>query len=124
MNNNIDLILEKLSKLKYRGSFHLNKKMKEYVNKKGIEEIRKHAEKIIFERISPAVLNNDGKQTPYRQVHPVFIAQHACGCCCRGCIEKIHHISKGKELIPDEFNFIINLLIKWIIKECQNEVKK
>ncbi len=123
MNNNIELLLDNLSKLKYRGSFHLNTKMKKYVQEKGINEIRKHCIKIINERIKPAFIANDGKQTPYRQVHPVFIAQHACGCCCRDCIEKIHHIKKGKELSDKELNFIIEILMSWIIKECTNEVK-
>ena len=27
--------------------------------------------------------------------HPVFKAQHACGCCCRGCLEKWYRVKKG-----------------------------
>ena len=33
--NKIKHIIDSLSKSKFRGSFHLNKKMKDYVNEKG-----------------------------------------------------------------------------------------
>lgn len=32
----------------------------------------------------------------------MFIAQHATGCCCRGCLERIHKIPKGKALSNEE----------------------
>ena len=53
-----------------------------------------------------------------KQVHPTFIAQHATGTCCRGCLEKIHHISKGKELSKKEIDYIVLVIITWIKKEC------
>ena len=55
----------------------------------------------IRKRLAPAVIPNDGKQTPMRG-HPVFIAQHATGCCCRGCFEKWHRIPAGRELTDEE----------------------
>ena len=69
-------------------------------------------------RVAPADPVNDGKQTPMRG-HPVFIAQHACACCCRGCLFKWHNIEKGKELNQKQIDYIVELLIKWIIKECE-----
>lgn len=113
-------ILYKLSKSKFRSSFHLNKKMKEYVKEKGMEIIKSHAYNLINERIKPAYPNNDGKQTPMKQVHPVFIAQHATATCCRGCIEKWHHIKKGKELEPQEISYIVELIIRWIEKDVES----
>ena len=112
-------VLYKLSKSKFRSSFHLNKKMKEYVLEKGIDKIKSHAYDFINERIKPAYPKNDGKQTPTRQVHPVFIAQHACACCCRGCIEKWHNIHKGKELTEKEVNYIVELIMMWIKQEMK-----
>ena len=49
--------------------------------------------------------------------HPVFIAMHACACCCRGCIEKWHHIPKENELTSNEKNYIYSLLMEWIKRE-------
>ena len=111
-------ILDSLSKSSFRNSFHLNKKMREYVRDKGIDVIKKHAYEIINKRLKPAIILNDGKQTPMRQVHPVFIAQHACACCCRGCLYKWHRISKDRELTDNEVDYIVNLLIEWIKREC------
>ena len=54
-----------------------------------------------------------------KQVHPVFIAEHACACCCRGCLEKWHHIPKGRELTNEEIDYIVLLLMEWIKKELQ-----
>ena len=120
MNNNINKLLNSLSKSKFRGSFHLNSKMKLYVKEKGINKIEEDAEKIIIKRLGSKNPINDGKQTPMKQVHPVFIAQHATGCCCRGCLERIHHINKGKELTKDEINYIVEVLIMWIKKEIKD----
>ena len=110
-------ILYKLSKSKFRSSFHLNKKMKEYVSEKGILKIEEHAYDFINKRIKPKIIENDGKQTPMKG-HPVFIAQHACACCCRNCLEKWHKISKNKELTDDEVKYIVDLLIEWIKRQC------
>lgn len=113
------MMLDNLSKSKFRSSFHLNKKMKIYVNEKDIDAIRSHAYEIINKRLKPAIILNDGKQTPMKQVHPVFIAQHACACCCRGCLEKWHKIPMGRELTCEEVDYVVNLLVKWI----ENEMK-
>ncbi len=112
--------LYSLSKSKFRSSFHLNNKMKEYVKEKGIDKIKSDTYDFINKRLSPAVIPNDGKQTPMRQVHPTFIAQHATACCCRGCLEKWHKIPKGRELTKDEIDGIVILLMKWISKECNS----
>lgn len=114
-----DNILYKLSKSKFRSSFHLNKKLKEYVNDKGLDKIKEHAFDFINQRLKPKYIENDGKQTPMKG-HPVFIAQHACACCCRGCLEKWHHIPKNKELNDKEINYIVNLLMEWIKKEINS----
>ena len=108
----IEKLLDSLAKSKFRGSFHLNSKMKDYVKEKGIDKIKSDAYDLIEKRLAPANPLNDGKQTPMRQVHPVFIAQHACGCCCRGCLERIHHIPKNKELSKSEIVGSLVLIIK------------
>ena len=118
MDKNYEIILDKLAKSKFRSSFHLNNKMKNYVQEKGIDTIKQHAYDITSERLAPTFPKNDGKQTPMRQVHPVFIAQHACACCCRSCLERWHHIPKGRKLTKKEIDYIVNLLLSWIEKEC------
>ena len=117
--NNIDInkLLDSLAKTKFRGSFHLNNKMKEYVNTKGINIIESHARDFINKNLAPANIINDGKQTPMKQVHPVFIARHATATCCRSCLEKIHHIPKNRKLNDIEIDYVINVIMTWIKRE-------
>ena len=116
----MEKMLNRLNNSKFRSSFHLNKKMKDYVNDKGIDVIKEHAYKFVNERIKVYDANKDGKQTPMRQNHPVFIAQHATATCCRGCIEKWHHITKIKILNDKEIDYIVNLIMKWIESEMDS----
>jgi hypothetical protein len=112
-------ILYKLSKSKFRSSFHLRKYMIDYINNKGMETIESHTEDFIEKNLSK-LLPNDGKQTPMRG-HPTFIAQHATATCCRGCIEKWYKIPKDKELNTKEKKFIKALIIEWITPELKGD---
>lgn len=120
MFKNYDLLFLSLSKSKFRSSFHLNNKMKNYVLEKGNVIVKKHAYEIVTERLGKAIIINDGKQTPMRQVHPVFIAQHATATCCRSCLYKWHRIDKGRELTDEEIDYIVTVIMKWIEKEIKN----
>lgn len=108
--------LNKLKKSKFRSQFHLSAKEKAYVKEKGLEVIKKHCQEIIRKRLAPKYIHNDGKQTPLKG-HPVFIAQHACACCCRNCLEKWYKVSKDNELTKIQQEKIVNLLMAWIEKE-------
>lgn len=115
----IEDILSKLSKSNFRSSFHLKLQDKSYIKEKGIETIRKHAEDFISKRLAPSNIMNDGKQTPMKN-HPVFIAQHATGTCCRKCLFKWHHIMPNKELTQEEQKYIVDVIMAWINKEIKD----
>ena len=114
----IDDALKKLNKSKFRSSFHLQSKDKEYIAKKGLAAIEKDAQYFVITRLAPAKLKNDGKQTPMKG-HPVFIAQHATACCCRKCLNKWYKVPKNIELSLIQQQKIVNLLMIWI----KNEIK-
>ena len=113
---NYDEMFYKLSKSRFRSSFHLRRYMLNYINEKGLDKIKEHAYDFINKRLAPKDIPNDGKQTPMKG-HPVFIAQHATATCCRGCLEKWYHIPKGRMLSEKEINYIVNLIMLWIKKE-------
>lgn len=46
--------------------------------------------------------------------HPVFVAQHATGCCCRGCLVKWHGIPAGRPLTEAEQAYVVEVLMAWI----------
>lgn len=115
----IDVINKKLyslSKSKFRSSFKLRDSDKKYVYDKGIDKIRDHAYDFINKRLASMNISNDGKQTPMRG-HPVFIAQHGTGTCCRGCLYKWHGISKNKELTNKEVDYVVDIIMEWIKTE-------
>ena len=110
--------LARLGASKFRSRFHLGDRERAYAEEKGMETIRLHARDFVAKRLAPAEIPNDGKQTPMRG-HPVFLAQHACACCCRGCLEKWYHIPAGVALTPQQQEGIVNLLMAWIRHEIQ-----
>lgn len=112
-------IFKCLAKSTFRSKFKLSPKYKNYVLSKGFDKIEEHAKDFIAKRIAPAIIPNDGKQTPMRN-HPVFIAQHATATCCRGCIEKWHGFKKGVELTSEQQNYLVKIIMKWIINQCKN----
>ena len=105
--------LAALQKSEFRSRFHLSPKERAYVEEKGMDTIRSHAEDFVRSRLAPAVIENDGNQTPMRG-HPVFVAQHACACCCRGCLHKWYRIPMGVELTDAQQQGIVDLLMAWI----------
>lgn len=109
-------LFNRLAQSNFRSSFHLHWKERAYIDEKGLETIRQHATDFVSKRLAPAFIPNDGKQTPMRG-HPVFIAQHATGCCCRGCFSKWHHIPQGRALTQKEQNYAVSVLMEWITKE-------
>ena len=111
----IDQALDKLEKSKFRSSFRLTEKEREYIKEKGMDVIRSHAEDFVRQKLAPADPENDGAQTPMHG-HPVFKAMHATGCCCRGCLYKWYKVPQHKELTQSQQEKIVNLLMAWIAR--------
>ena len=118
MNNDIIKKLDDLSKSKFRSKFHLKERDKAYVLEKGIPEIKEHAYDFITKRLAPAYIPNDGSQTPTKN-HPVFIAQHATGTCCRKCLYKWHKIAPNRALTSEEIDYIVDVIMAYINKEME-----
>jgi len=109
----LDELFAALSKSTFRAGFKLNSKDMAYLQQKGLSTVLDHAEDFIQSRLSAAIIKNDGKQTPMRG-HPIFVAQHATACCCRGCLQKWHQIPQGRELTMAEQAYIVVILEKWL----------
>lgn len=114
----IEQALTKLKKSNFRSRFKLTEKDKEYVRTKGLETIRSHAADFVRTRLAPSEIPNDGKQTPMRG-HPVFSAQHACACCCRGCLNKWYNVPLNTQLTEVQQEKIVNLLMAWIDEQMK-----
>lgn len=115
----IEEALKKLQRSRFRAGFHLGEKERAYVRSRGMEVIRRHAADFVRQRLAPTEIPNDGRQTPWRG-HPVFIAQHATACCCRGCLQKWYRVPRGVPLTEDQQRRLVNLLMAWIKREMQS----
>lgn len=110
----------RLQRSKFRSSFHLREKDKQYVREKGMDVVEKHARDFVRERLAPPDPVNDGKQTPMKG-HPVFIAQHACAFCCRGCMHKWYHVQEHVSLTQVQQDKVVGMLMYWIEREMDND---
>ncbi len=116
-------LFARLSRSAFRSRFTLSEQDRAYVQEKGMDVIRSHAQDFVRKRLAPAVIPNDGKQTPMKG-HPVFLAQHATATCCRGCLEKWHRIPKGRELTGEEQEYVVDVILEWIRRQMEGESEK
>lgn len=114
----VDEALQRLKRSAFRSGFHLSMRDRDYIANRGIDVIRTHAADFVASRLAPAVIPNDGRQTPMHG-HPVFIAQHACACCCRGCLERWYRVPRGIPLSVNQQERIVRLLMAWIESELK-----
>lgn len=114
----LDRLFYRLSQSQFRSRFYLQRRERDYVWEKGMETVRRHAEDFIAARLAPAVIPNDGRQTPMRG-HPVFVAQHATATCCRNCLAKWHHIPPGTALSPAQRAYVVDVIMAWIEKQMR-----
>jgi hypothetical protein len=111
-----DELFEALSRSRFRSRFRLVGKEAAYLQERGMETILVHARQFVERRLADAEPANDGRQTPMRN-HPVFIAQHATGTCCRGCLQKWHRIAKGRPLSEAEIDYIVGVIERWLSQQ-------
>jgi hypothetical protein len=111
-----DTLFERLAASSFRRQFHLEEKDFNYLQRKGVPTILNHAADFVEMRLADAHPKNDGKQTPWRG-HPVFVAQHATGTCCRSCLQKWHGIRKGKPLNEHDKTYVAAVIEEWLIRE-------
>ena len=119
----LDELFAALAKSTFRRRFALSAKERAYAAEKGIEALLEHARRIVRERLAPAVIANDGKQTPMRN-HPVFVAQHATATCCRGCLAKWHGIARGHELTAAEQGHVVRAIERWLRGQGVGEARQ
>ena len=120
-----DLFL-RLAGSKFRSRFQLREADFAYIREKGFDTVRDHAADFVRKRLSDAEPQNDGRQTPMRGApggHPVFIAQHATGTCCRECLEKWHGMPRGRALTEVEQKRIVDVIMEWIGRQIRNAPK-
>jgi hypothetical protein len=109
----LDELFAALARSTFRSRFRLGAKETSYLNEKTLAVVLEHGKRFVVERLADAEPQNDGRQTPMRG-HPIFVAQHATATCCRGCLAKWHRIPQGQPLMPEQIDYIIAVLARWL----------
>ena len=117
----LDEVFVRLADSAFRRRFKLAARGRNYMRVKGKETILAHARAFITQRLAPAHPANDGRQTPFRG-HPVFLAQHATGTCCRGCLAKWHGIPAGRPLTAEEQDHVVAAIGRWLDTQISGEL--
>lgn len=118
----ISEILSALQKSDFRKKFRLSNELRTYAQNLGENGLNEHAQEILQKRLVCAAKANDGKQTPMKG-HPIFVAQHACALCCRGCVHKWYGIDPSRALTQEELTRAIELLTAWIRQDLKQAPK-
>ena len=108
-----DEAFARLAQSKFRSRFRLNAADFDYIDRVGMETIRRHAEDFVRTKLAPAEPAKDGRQTPMRG-HPVFKAMHGSAMCCRGCMEKWWKVPRGRPLSAAQRKKAVDFLLAWI----------
>ena len=107
---------ERLAKSKFRSRFRLTADDLAYIDRVGLETIRRHAEDFVRRKLAPAFPEKDGRQTPMRG-HPVFKAMHATAMCCRGCMAKWWKVAPHRPLTDEQQRKVVGMLLAWIDRQ-------
>ena len=110
---NPESIVSALARSPFRRKFRLSVDDRALVREQGLEQMLVQAQEFVAQRLTPALPENEGRQTPFRG-HPVFVAQHGTATCCRRCLEKWHHIQSGRMLSAAEENYIVTIIAAWL----------
>ena len=109
----LDDLFMSLARSLFRRKFKLAGRELAYLQTWGLVRVMTQAAEIIDRRVAIASPLKDGKQTPWRN-HPVFVAQHATGTCCRGCIDKLHGIPRGRQLTAEQRSHLLESIERWL----------
>jgi hypothetical protein len=113
----LDDVFARLSTSPFRRRFRLGEKERTYLARRGLPTALDHGRDFIAKRLAPTEPVNDGRQTPMRG-HPVFIAQHATGTCCRSCLQKWHAIAAGRPLSAAEQDHVMAVIGRWLEQQA------
>ena len=115
-----DEAFARLARSKFRSRFALAADDRAYIERVGLETVRRHAADFVRQKLAPAVPEKDGRQTPMRG-HPVFKAMHGSAMCCRGCMEKWWKVPRGRALTDVQQGKAVDFLMSWIERKLKGE---
>ncbi|ROO28805.1 DUF4186 family protein [Salinisphaera orenii] len=109
----LDDLFAGLARSRFRRRFALGRREADYLAQRGLDAVLAHGAEFVADRLAPARPANDGRQTPWRN-HPIFVAQHATGTCCRTCLARWHRIPAERALSAREQAYVLAVIARWL----------
>ncbi|MFB6292430.1 MAG: DUF4186 family protein [Candidatus Nanohaloarchaea archaeon] len=87
----------------------------ELIQEVGISGIKEQARDIVEEKLRQKP-EKDGRKVPAAG-NPVYKAMHACNAASRESLSMSHRIPEDKILNENDIDAVVNLLVRWIVRE-------
>lgn len=81
----------------------------------GVDGIKDQARAFVENKLREQP-SNDGEQTP-KAGNPIYKAMHACRTNSRKELSRAHRIPAGPKLSDRQIDAVVNLLVRWIVRE-------
>lgn len=114
-NNHLSETFKRLKRSRVCSKFTLNDHEWAYLANRGLDAILLEGRTLLVKRFSEVDKSHSCKSEPLRH-HPIYIALHATGSCCRTSLWKWHGIPKDIELKEKDIFFILLILKEWFIR--------
>jgi hypothetical protein len=109
-------VFKRLKKSSICNKFTLKEHEWNYLANRGLDAVLLEGRSIIIHRFSEDDSNHNCKNSPLRH-HPVLVALHATGCCCRSSLFKWHGVDKEMELREKDIFYILLIIKEWFVRE-------
>ncbi len=109
-------VFNRLKKSSICNKFTLKEHEWNYLACRGLDSILLEGRSIIIHRFSENDEKHCCKNSPIRH-HPVLVALHATGCCCRNSLFKWHGVDKSIAIKEKDIFYILLIIKEWFVRQ-------
>ncbi|WP_164848358.1 DUF4186 family protein [Halobacteriovorax sp. HLS] len=111
-------VFKRLKKSSICNKFTLKEHEWNYLANRGLDSILLEGRTLIIQRYKESDENHCCRKSPLRH-HPILVALHATGTCCRESLFKWHGIDKDNELREKDIFYILLILKEWFVRQVR-----
>lgn len=109
-------VFKRLKKSSICNKFQLREHEWSYLANRGLDGILLEGRTLIIQRYKECESTHCCKNSPIRH-HPILVALHATGTCCRESLFKWHGIDKSIDLREKDIFYILLILKEWFVRQ-------
>ena len=109
-------VFKRLKKSSICNKFQLRESEWTYLVNRGLDSILLEGRTLILQRYKENESSHCCKNSPIRH-HPILVALHATGTCCRESLFKWHGLDKDTSLREKDIFYILLILKEWFVRQ-------